>query len=79
MATASTFSATVTAKTGPARQATTLALSGLTSISVDVVREVISLFAGGEVNKAPYKEFDLNGVTTITDTITNGVHVIVIS
>jgi hypothetical protein len=79
MATSSTFSATVTAKTGPAKQVTTLSLTGLTSISVDVVREVIQLFQGGETNKAPYKEFDLHGVTTITDTITDGVHVIVIS
>lgn len=79
MATASTFSATVTAKTGPAKQVTSAAYTGLTSISIDVVREVIQLFAGGETNKAPYKEFDLHGVTTITDTITDGVHVLVIS
>lgn len=79
MATCSRFSATVTAKTGPAKQVTTLALTGLTSITIDVVREVIQLFAGGEANKGPYKEFDLRGVTTLTDTITDGVHVLVIS
>jgi len=79
MATSSTFSATVTAKTGPAKQATTLAFRGLTSIAVDVVREVIQLFAGGETNHAPVYEFDLHGVTTITDTIASGVHTIVIS
>lgn len=77
MATGSTFSATVTAKTGPARQITAASFTGLTSIRVDVVREVIQLFKvdGG----APYQELDLHGVTTITDTITDGVHVIVIS
>jgi len=78
MGTNSTFSATVTAKTGPAKQITSLALTGLTSIRVDVKREVIQLFEGSEAG-APTYEFDLHGVTTITDTIAGGVHTIVIS
>lgn len=78
MATASRFSATVTAKTGPAKQVTTASYTDLVAITVDVVREVIQLFRG-PMGSAPYKEFDLHGVTTITDTITDGVHVIVIS
>ena len=78
MATTSRFSATVTAKTGPAKQVTTEVFTDLTAITVDVVREVISIFKGA-VGSAPYKEFDLHGVTTFTDTVTDGVHVIVIS
>jgi len=73
-----TFSATVTAKTGPAKQVTSLSLTGLTSISVDVRRQVIQLYQGNELT-GPTKEFDLTGVTTITDTIASGNHTLVIS
>lgn len=78
MAEASRFSATVTAKSGPAKQATAVSITGLVSIVVDVKREVISLYTG-EPGSGTVKEFDLHGVTTITDTITAGVHVLVIS
>ena len=73
-----TFSATVTAKTGPAKQATALSLAGLTSITIDVRRQVIQLYQGNELT-GPTKEFDLTGVTTITDTIAGGNHTLVIS
>ncbi len=78
MAEASVFQATVTALAGPSKQSTASVFTGLRSIAVDVRREVISLYQG-EPGSAPVKEFDLHGVTTITDTITSGVHAIVIS
>lgn len=78
MAEASVYSATVTALCGPSKQITAGAFTGLRSIAVDVRREVISLYYG-EVGSGPVKEFDLHGVTTITDTIAGGVHTIVIS
>lgn len=73
-----TMSATITAKTGPAKQLTTQVLSGLTSIVIDVKRQVIQLYQGSELT-GPTKELDLTGVTTITDTITSTNHVLVIS
>jgi hypothetical protein len=78
MAEASVFSATVTALAGPSKQSTASVFTGLRSIAVDVKREVISLYVG-EPGSGPIKEFDLHGVTTITDTIVAGVHAIVIS
>lgn len=74
-----TFSATVTAKTGPAKQVTAVSITGLKSISIDIQREVIQLFTTAAGDNAPAKEFDLYGVTTITDTIAGGVHTLVIS
>ena len=73
-----TGAATVTAKTGPAKQATTLALAGVTSVSIDIKRQVIQFYQGNELT-GPAKEFDLTGVTTITDTITSTNHAFVIS
>ena len=78
MAENSTFTATVTAKTGPARQVTTEVLRGCTAITVDIKREVIQIYQGKELT-GPCREFDLRGVTTITDTIADGVHTLVIS
>jgi hypothetical protein len=78
MAESSVFSATVTALAGPSKQSTAAVFTGLRSITVDVKREVISLYAG-EAGSAPVKEFDLHGITTITDTIAAGVHTLVIS
>lgn len=71
-------SATVTAKTGPSTQNTALPLAGVTSITIDVKRQVIQIYQGNELT-GPAKEFDLTGVTVITDTITATNHVIVIS
>ena len=72
------ISATVTAKCGPAKQATAISITGLQSIVVDVKKEVIQLFASSPGNSPAY-EFDLHGVTVVTDTITAGNHAIVIS
>lgn len=73
-----TMSATVTAKTGPAKQRTASVVSGLTSITIDVKRQVIQLYQGNELT-GPTQELDLTGVTTITDAIANTNHVVVIS
>lgn len=73
-----TGSATVTAKTGPASQATALSLTGVTSITIDIKRQVIQIYQGNELT-GPAKEFDLTGVTTLTDTITATNHAIVVS
>lgn len=78
MAEGSVASAVVTALSGPSKQSTAAVFTGLTSIVVDVRREVISLYKG-EPGSGPVKEFDLHGVTTLTDTIVAGVHAVVIS
>jgi hypothetical protein len=70
--------ATVTAKTGPAKQQTAVVLSGITSIVIDVKRQVIQIYQGKELS-GPAMEFDLTGVTTITDTIAATNHTVVIS
>jgi len=66
---------TITAKTGPAIQATALVLTGLTNINIDMERKVLTCLIGSN----PVKEFDLSGVTLLTDTITGSNHVIVVS
>lgn len=71
-------SATITAKTGPGTQVTAANLTGITSISIDVKRQVLQVYQGNELT-GPAKEFDLTGVTVITDTITATNHVIVVS
>lgn len=71
-------SATVTAKTGPNAQVTAAPIAGVTSMVIDVKRQVIQIYQGNELT-GPAKEFDLTGVTVITDTITATNHVIVIS
>lgn len=73
-----TGSATVTAKTGPAKQATAIVLAGVTSFTIDIKRQVIQIYQGNELT-GPAKEFDLTGVTTITDTIAATNHAVVIS
>jgi len=73
-----TGSATVTAKTGPAKQVTATVLAGVTSFTIDIKRQVIQIYQGNELT-GPAKEFDLTGVTTLTDTITATNHAIVVS
>lgn len=70
-----TASATVTAKTGPAVQNTAIPISDVASINIDVARQVVTFnLVSGRI-----REYDLTGVTTLTDTITSGNHVIVVS
>jgi hypothetical protein len=72
------MSATVTAKTGPAKQQTAVVLDGITSLVIDVKRQVVQIYQGNELT-GPAKEYDLTGVTTITDTIATTNHTVVIS
>lgn len=69
---------TVTAKTGPASQSTAAVLSGVTSIVMDIKRQVVQVYQGNELT-GPSKEFDLTGVTVLTDAISGGNHTLVIS
>lgn len=73
-----TGSATVTMKTGPAQQVTAQVLPGITSIVIDIARQTVELRQGDQVS-GPSKQFDLNGVTTLTDTISGGNHTLVFS
>lgn len=74
-----TMTATVTAKCGPAEQVTAQVFSGLSGISVDLKKEVIRLHYGSPEDNVASKEFDLHGVTTVTDTVTAGNHAVTIS
>jgi len=67
---------TVTAKTGPASQVTGLVLTDVTSITYDYDKKVATIFMSGGKG---IREFDLAGVTVITDTITGANHVLVMS
>ena len=61
------LTATVTAKTGPERQATAMVISNMTGMAVLPDRKVLTLYANGdEPGNVPAKEFDLTGVTTFT-------------
>lgn len=67
-------SATVTGVTGPAQTMTSRVFPTVTKLELD--------FAGGIArvwNNDKYNDIQLSSITTITDTITSGVHAIVIS
>ena len=70
--------ATVTAKTGPAVQATAVVLSGITSYSVDIRRSVLMFYQGDELTGRA-REYDLTGVTTFTTVISGGNFTITVS
>jgi hypothetical protein len=65
------FTATVTAKTGPAQQVTAAVLTGITAFSVNADKKILQLFQGSDLTSAPYKEFELSG-NTFTITIALG-------
>lgn len=68
--------ATITAKTGPNQQVTAKVFTGLTAFNLDIPRMVLSIAWDGGL-----EEFDLTGVTTITDTVSGSgsAHTIVVS
>ena len=68
---------TVTAKTGPNQQVTSLVIAGISQVVLDYDANIIQIFKDGQV--PPVREFDMIGVTTLTDTISGGNHTIVIS
>jgi hypothetical protein len=59
--------ATVTAKTGPAQQATSLVITNLLSYEVDLINRNIQVKTSDQPNRV--LEFDLVGVTTFTTSI----------
>jgi len=70
-----TGSATMTAKTGPAVQNTSIALANITRFDLDLARSVLTVYYG--TNQIGY--YDIVGVTTLTDTITGTNQVFVVS
>jgi hypothetical protein len=67
-------SATVTAKTGPAIQATALSLTGVTGINFDLSAGVVFINQGSKVN-----QFQLTGSNTITLTASGSAYTLTIS
>lgn len=76
---AKSASATVTAKYGPALQATSKVITGIKSYYVDVEKQSICFHVDNGDQTASQVEFDLTGVTTFTVTISSGNQAIVIS
>jgi hypothetical protein len=70
---------TVTAKAGPALQATSLVLGAVTYIIFDLVARVVQVGQGSQPTNGPYKEFDLVGVTTVEFTISGANYTMTIS
>jgi hypothetical protein len=68
---------TLTAKTGPASQITAQVFTNVQQLNLDFVRRVGQIF-NPDFNVLPH-EFDLSGVTTVTDTVSSNNHTIVIS
>lgn len=69
--------ATVTAKTGPNQQVTAQVITAISQIVLDYDANTISIIKNGQ--QPIVREFDMIGVTTLTDTISGGNHTIVIS
>jgi len=67
-------SVTITAKTGPDRQVTGLVINEVDTVELDLAGKIVRVASPKGIS-----EYDLTGVTVITDTITGGNHVIVIS
>lgn len=65
---------TVTAKTMGAVQITAKVIKDITAIQFNFEKGVVKVFVGSD-----YTEYSLNGVTTISDSISSGVHTLVIS
>lgn len=65
--------ATITAKYGNAQQATALALTGVTGISIDIDKKLLKVFQGsGATDDAlPNRDFVMDG-NTFTVTIASG-------
>jgi hypothetical protein len=65
--------ATITAKFGNAQQATALALTGVTGISVDIDKKILKVFQGSGATDdgLPNREFAMDG-NTFTVTISSG-------
>lgn len=71
--------ATVTAKTGPDRTVTAGVFTGAGGVLFLPDRKIMQLFTGGDTNSPPMKEFDMNGVTTVTMTISGTTYTLTVS
>jgi len=65
---------TITAKIGPAIQATSLVLTGVTSVNYDLEKRVLEINQGGKITI-----YDLVGVTTVTFSISGANYTITVS
>lgn len=66
---------TVTSKTGPAQTVTSLLISNVAQVNLDLVRDIAQIVPV----EGAIKEFDISATTTITDSISAGNHTIVIA
>jgi hypothetical protein len=67
---------TITAKAGPAIQATAVVITGVTAINYNFGNQTISVF----VSTTPTPQiYDLTGVTTITTTVSGSNYTVAIS
>lgn len=73
------ITATVTAKTGPERQATAMVISNMNGMMVEPDRKVVRFYANTDEPGAAVKEFDLTGVTTFTVVISGNNWTVTIS
>lgn len=71
--------ATITAKTGPAKQLTAVVFHNVKAFRVDIDRPVLFLEFDQALVASKYKEFDLTGVTTFTVSISSGTYTITVS
>ena len=67
---------TVTAKTGPAIQDTSIVLGNVTKISFDLVNRVVQVLQSTDT---VIKQYDLVGVTTVTFSVSGANYTMVIS
>lgn len=67
---------TVTAKTGPAKQATSLAIPNVTKVNYDFLRQVAVVFTS---DRSESQEYDLTGVTTLTISLSDTTYTLVLS
>lgn len=65
---------TVTAKTGPAVQVTSLLINNVTDIDFQLASKILKVTGDGGI-----KTFELYGVTTVTYTISSGIATVVVS
>lgn len=73
-----TGTATVTAKYGPARQATAQVISGIQSFTVSLAKNTIYFNLIDDDPSTPAREFELGNTMTFTAVVTNGSWVITI-
>ncbi len=71
--------ATVTAKSGPAVQATAMSITGIQGVYLDLERNMLAFHTVNSDPTSPQKEFELQGVTTFTVTISGVTYTFTVS